>query len=261
VTPSDPEKDLIWKIYCELGQTERHFNTLQAQYRQMASTWLLAAFGGLGFVLSGKVDPRLSIPGDLLVTFLGLATAFGIGLLWMLDLRVYHRLLDAAFIEGKLLEEKHSWLPPYRKNIRAFLRGNLLPTVVWFYIAGIETGLLISGIALLSFLRRTGFVIHLQMPVLPSVLNLAMPTLYVAGLMALVAYTVHRSTGRTPEMEKFVMRRRFMSESRFMSDSMEAKGKNTHAMHIRSDISDVKSDSRNAGDAYCGGVSAAPAGE
>lgn len=52
------EKDFkqVYEIIKEIGQQERHFNTLNVTYKTLASTWLLAVFGGIGFVLthSGK---------------------------------------------------------------------------------------------------------------------------------------------------------------------------------------------------------------
>lgn len=32
--------DRIWKIIEEIGEQERHFNNIQARYRNMASAWL-----------------------------------------------------------------------------------------------------------------------------------------------------------------------------------------------------------------------------
>jgi len=38
-----------------------------------------------------------------------------------LDLLVYHRLLDACFIEGLFLEDRYPLLPPLRHNMMVFL--------------------------------------------------------------------------------------------------------------------------------------------
>jgi hypothetical protein len=40
-----------------------------------------------------------------------------------LGLLVYHRLLDACFIEGLFLEERYPWLPPLRHNIKIVAHG------------------------------------------------------------------------------------------------------------------------------------------
>lgn len=42
----------VWKIASEIGVAERHFNDLQTGYRNMASGWLLATFGGIGFAVT-----------------------------------------------------------------------------------------------------------------------------------------------------------------------------------------------------------------
>ena len=44
----------LWGIYRELGEMERHFGNVQARYRALASTWLLAAMAGIGFVLEAR---------------------------------------------------------------------------------------------------------------------------------------------------------------------------------------------------------------
>lgn len=88
----------VWKIVQECGEEERHFNTLQSVYRGVASSWLLATFGAVGYLMFDK-------DGHVAHTWLGAAVcimgALGISLLWMLDLHIYHRLLVAAFEQGR----------------------------------------------------------------------------------------------------------------------------------------------------------------
>src|SRR5690348_6386881 len=87
----------VWDIVKECGEEERHFNQLQSVYRGIASTWLLATLGAVGYLLFSKdtrgTDPRYIHLFSSVICFLG---ACGIGLIWVLDLRVYHRLLVAV---------------------------------------------------------------------------------------------------------------------------------------------------------------------
>jgi hypothetical protein len=127
--------DRVSRLVEENGVQERHFNDLQSRYRAMASTWLLAAFIGIGFVIS---EERLALQFDplLLVSAIGVAGTVGILLLWMIDLMVYHRLLESVFFEGIKLEDKYSWLPQIRHGM---LSGPLTKGVanrtVYFYAA------------------------------------------------------------------------------------------------------------------------------
>ncbi len=111
----------IWSFVAEIGKAERDFNSLQAGYRKLASTWLLAVFAGLGYLLnpvevsSGKIQLGLEEP--LLVIALGVAGYFGILVLWLLDIVVYHRLLVSYFRQGHRLEEEHGWLPQVRHDM------------------------------------------------------------------------------------------------------------------------------------------------
>ncbi len=145
------ERDLVWKIYAELGATERHFNGLQSHYRTLASTWLLAAFGGIGFVLTTELS-FVAVPAELAVALIGVAAAAGLYLLWMLDLLVYHRLLDAAFIEALRLEERHAWLPQVRTGMmRLHGARGVLHRVRVFYLAGFGLMALVATAALAAW--------------------------------------------------------------------------------------------------------------
>jgi hypothetical protein len=119
-TPNKDVFDEVWKIVQECGEEERHFNTLQSVYRGVASSWLLATFGAVGVLLSAH--PWMA--GG--ICWLG---ALGICLLWMLDLHIYHRFLEAAFQQGLDLEEKFHWLPQFRtkseRNTKKHVRRRL----------------------------------------------------------------------------------------------------------------------------------------
>jgi hypothetical protein len=85
--------DAAIELYKELNEYQRHFNNIQAVYRNMASAWLLGALAGTGFVLGpANVDPLSVSPWSLLV-LLGLAGTIGIIVLWRVDLLLYHELL------------------------------------------------------------------------------------------------------------------------------------------------------------------------
>ena len=121
---ADVKKDLfdrLWAIMCELGEQQRHFNGLQSHYRTMASTWLLASIAAVGLVYSDKV--KIPVPAEIVVMSIGLAGAFGIVLLWMLDLLVYHELLVANYEVAKEYERDYQWLPQVRATYKAMRRG------------------------------------------------------------------------------------------------------------------------------------------
>jgi hypothetical protein len=103
----------VWSILSEYGQYERHFNTIQSTYRALASTWMLSAFGGIGYVLS---QPTTAIDRWALVFSIAIGAGIGMLLLCTLDLLVYHRLLLSVFDEAWLLE-KAAGLPLLRKSM------------------------------------------------------------------------------------------------------------------------------------------------
>lgn len=137
--------DKTWKILSEIGTQERHFNSLQSNYRKLASSWLLAVFGGVGFVLSG----RISTEPALLVSGIGLAGGVGIVLLWIMDLLVYQQLLHACFSAGQKLEQEYEWLPRIRTGMLATQGAKgIRPRMVWFYMIGAFTPFGISIVGL-----------------------------------------------------------------------------------------------------------------
>jgi hypothetical protein len=144
-TPSKPDEserpdsgahanpELLWDMLKELGTSERHFNSLEAEYRKLASIWLLAGFAGIGFLL--KKDLNVGVAPEIAVLGIGLATSIGILLLWIVDLLVYHRLLDACFIEARKIEELHPELPQVRANmVQSQFGGSVTSRLRWFYI-------------------------------------------------------------------------------------------------------------------------------
>jgi hypothetical protein len=136
-TPPD-----AWATIVEIGLQERAFNTLEATYTALASTWLLATFAGVGFMLSAK--PTLPVPTEVVVLSLGLAGAVGITLVWVIDVLVYHRLLDAAWWTGLAIEIDHEEIPPMR--ILMYALGPVTPMIRMFYL-----GMLAAPLAIATF--------------------------------------------------------------------------------------------------------------
>jgi hypothetical protein len=110
---SDTERARLWEQYRSLAEGERHFNEIENGYRLLTSTWLLAYLGAAGYLLTHAESESVFAP-EVLVALLGVVCAAGVSLLWNIDLRVYHRLLDAFFVEGLQMEMRYEWLPQIR---------------------------------------------------------------------------------------------------------------------------------------------------
>jgi hypothetical protein len=136
----DDERDLRWKVAAELMAAERHFNSMQNHCRTMASTWLLAAFGGIGFIYAQKLDRS-----NLLAGVVAIAAAFGIFLLWILDVKVWHRLLLTNYNEGRALEKANDWLPQVRTRLGEYRGVPVRVHISIFYAAGVAALFLIAG--------------------------------------------------------------------------------------------------------------------
>jgi hypothetical protein len=185
----DKEVEHIFNIYTELGLIERHFNDVQSSYRRLASTWLLADFAAIGFVISTKLN--LLVPPELFIVALGIAGGVGICSIWLLDLLLIQRLQDASFSQSRDLEEKHKWLPHVRTNMRILLGGKGTRLASWFYIAGVEATYLASGVGLILWLTTTSIPVGIFWLVTVD---------YVIGIL-LILVLMRAKTVRTPLSE------------------------------------------------------------
>lgn len=149
----DPDTfERVLKLIQEIGVYERHFNSLQANCRGIASAWLLATFGALGFCLTAKLS--VSVSSKLLFSLIASSGAIGIFMLWVLDMQVYHRLLDSCFIEALNLEAVYAWLPRLRSRMMRSQAGRgVLNKIVVFYVVPISLLVLVAAYALSSWVH------------------------------------------------------------------------------------------------------------
>jgi hypothetical protein len=103
-------KLLVYGIYTQLLQEKEFFGNLGRKYRALASTWLIAAFAGMGFLVSGHLNIELPFNFFIGIIILSFCTASGVTLLWFLDVVLYYTLTKAVLVELARLEKKHPWL-------------------------------------------------------------------------------------------------------------------------------------------------------
>lgn len=153
-----PER--LLDLQSEITSTEIRLGAFQSGFRLLASTWLLAGLGGIGFCLTG---PELAgLPARRVAGILGVAGSIGILLLWTLDVRVYQRLVSANFNEGLALETAFPWLPQIRTQIRARFRGALTRIVSGYYFALSVVFWIIGSMLLFSPLESALWPISLR---------------------------------------------------------------------------------------------------
>jgi hypothetical protein len=179
---------------------------------------MLAAFAGIGVVISTKGEFAFPVPRELLVVVIALAGAIGLGLLWVLDLLFYQRLLDAAYIEAKDLEDRHPWLPQPRNTMRVLLGGKGLQIVLWYYIALTEVMIFIGGVGWvwLFWPLRTGRFLELRTGPLTVLCMIAF--LASLGLMFWIPIFMRKKTSITPLIEIHLANKRASASSRASGD-------------------------------------------
>lgn len=125
--------DNDWEIIKTITGAEHHFNDLCFKIRTLASTWLLATFGGVGFLLTKTIDSSLNV--DHLLVMLCWIGSIGIAVLWILDLLIYQRLLNAWFDSREPIEKRNPGFPQIRDTIKASQPGGRATNLIkLFYI-------------------------------------------------------------------------------------------------------------------------------
>lgn len=142
-----PEFDHVWDVYKHVADFEHHFNTLQSEYRTLASTWLLAMFGAIGYVLANPSN--WPVDRFFIIAVVAIFATVGLFILWLLDLLVYQKLLHSAFVEGTQLELDYPWLPQIRSRMkRAMPNWRATNRTVWYYVTTTSAALAIATISL-----------------------------------------------------------------------------------------------------------------
>jgi hypothetical protein len=129
--PAPSPDEACWK----LAEYERHFNTIQAGIRGLASVWLLASFGAIATLLKRKEADALWLSAHWVIVAICVMGATGLALLWVVDQLVYHRLLNAVFIVGlKLEHDDHTRLPLHASMYASMPKRGFAALLSLFYV-------------------------------------------------------------------------------------------------------------------------------
>ena len=160
-------KTFLYGIYIKLSYFENHFDNIATRYRNIALTWLLATYAGIGFLLSTETETLIidHLLAVLLICFIGM---LGITLIWHLDVNVYHRFWTALFAEEVIMEEQYAFLPQIQRTTLLIDKDrDKLFSQGWLYITAILLLAITVGVALctvsgdLSRTARIGWLLFL----------------------------------------------------------------------------------------------------
>ena len=149
------------ELYIHLRTFESNFDQSQGQIRAIASAWVIAAVGALGYLATAKYSAQ-PLPTEIIYLLLQgvcLIAALGLVALWYLDQGVYQRLLHTVFAYGMKLEAWYPWLPQLRRSMyKASL--DITGPLGWLYRAPIllfaVIGAAVLAAALLDLPPRFG---------------------------------------------------------------------------------------------------------
>lgn len=136
-----------------ITSSEHHFNNLTFNIRALASTWLLATFAGVGWILKDLPEKGtlLSIEKPDFIAALCLCSALGIFVLWVMDLKVYQQLLYVWF-NGRELYEVDDQFPKIREKMKAlFSSGRATEYIKFYYMVTCSAPLVLSIYLIKSF--------------------------------------------------------------------------------------------------------------
>ncbi len=127
------------KILKLITTAEHHFNNLCFNIRALASTWLLATFAGVGWILkdlpTSSPDSSFVIDKVSLLIALCIAGSLGIFVLWILDIHIYQKMTNVWFDNRKKYEIDDSF-PRIRIGMKnLFITGRASELIMIYYLA------------------------------------------------------------------------------------------------------------------------------
>ncbi|WP_421870345.1 hypothetical protein [Motiliproteus sp.] len=132
-----------WELIKTITEAEHHFNNLCFKIRTLASTWLLATFAGVGFLITKTIDQSLNIAN--LTVLLCWAGSVGIFTLWILDIQIYQKMLNAWFEQRRAIEHQHPEFPQIHQAITKTQPGGRATSLIkLYYIALCSVPLLLA---------------------------------------------------------------------------------------------------------------------
>ncbi|MBE1162779.1 hypothetical protein [Dyella acidiphila] len=153
IIPGEPRSSTI-EVLKEIGSNERHFNTIQAEYRKLASGWMIAALGAMGWVHSHLKDEHAT----RLACLIAMGSSIGVALLWLLDRGVYHALLVANCVAAERLERlaapKYHVHNKVRRDVGDDLVGQKIDLFYLGLIAAVPVALMAGYYDLLTQARQ-----------------------------------------------------------------------------------------------------------
>lgn len=139
--PDHPPSAPDLTAYLHIRSFESDFDKAQGEIRRAASIWVLATFAGYGYSASQIT------PGGLTSGFLGVLisvlASIGLFTLWIIDQRVYQKLLHSVFVHGLFLEWTDSRFPQLRTKMFAD-NLNISRQLSLFYVVPMVAFLLAS---------------------------------------------------------------------------------------------------------------------
>lgn len=134
-----------YERYWKLSEIEERFNSSSGGIRGLASAWLLASLGAIGWIFSAYNPEIWPLPMGFLAIVVMTLGNIGITTLWVMDQLVFHRLLNSVFLVGLKIEKDDCEIPPIRSIMMKTQEG--LGTYRWerfFYITPISIYILLS---------------------------------------------------------------------------------------------------------------------
>jgi hypothetical protein len=216
--------------YWKLSEMEERYNSSSAGVRALASAWLLAALGALGWLFSSYEHDKWPLPLGFLIAVVTTLGSVGMITLWVMDQLVFHRLLTSVFLVGLKIEKDDREIPPLRSMMMKTQEG--LGTHRWerfFYLMPVSLFILISAVVIAGgspqlFLPNKNyfsFDLHL-LSVLLATLQLAAAAWMIAKLPSM-SLTTRASYFNDAEFAALVAENRFEAIiSRFHSPPAES---------------------------------------
>jgi hypothetical protein len=147
-------KLLIFGVYSKLMISARQYNHLQAIFRNLSITWVVASLVAIGFLFSFE---KTEFPFDPLIgsIFISIIGILALLFFWYEDSVIKEDYLNNLVYTALKLERKYSWLPRMHHNfLHLYKKNSVIKYKILFHIGCQSILFFTLAMLLFSFLFK-----------------------------------------------------------------------------------------------------------
>lgn len=146
---NNKEKLISYGMYCNFIRDIKHYESIQTNFRLLASTILLGSLAAIGFIFSTKIG-RLPYERIISVIIIKAISIITMIIFWNIDLKFYEKQLISHFAEVYRLESEYDYLPKVHHNMLHGVHKKDRPSNIVYYYIGCIFSIIITTALVVS---------------------------------------------------------------------------------------------------------------